>query len=43
MPLPENFSEFEHLQDMLICDHNKVVRKYLKNQDDDDISTPKSS
>jgi hypothetical protein len=43
MPLPENFSEFEHLQDMLRRDHNKVVKKYFKNQGDDDLSTPKSS
>lgn len=43
MPLPENFSEFEHLQDTIRRDHNKAVKQYFKNQNDDDISTPKSS
>lgn len=43
MPLPENFSEFEHLQDTIRRDYNKAVRAYFKNQADDDLSTPKSS
>lgn len=43
MPLPEGFNEFEHLQDLIRKEHNKTVRAYFKNQDDDDISTPKSS
>lgn len=43
MPLPEGFSEFEHLQDLIRIEHNKAVRKYFKNQNDDDISTPKAS
>jgi hypothetical protein len=41
MPLPDNFDEWEHLQDMIRRDHNKAVLSYFKNQDDDDISTPK--
>ncbi|MCC5640541.1 hypothetical protein LC593_32875 [Nostoc sp. CHAB 5844] len=43
MPLPTNFNEFEHLQDLVRREHNKAVRLYFKNQSDDDISTPKSS
>ncbi len=43
MPLPADFSEWEHLQDMVRRDHNKAVREYFKNQPDDDLSTPKSS
>lgn len=43
MPLPENFNEFEHLQDLIRREHNKAVRTYFKNQPDDDISTSKSS
>lgn len=43
MALPEGFSEFEHLQDLIRLEHNKVVRAYFKNQADDDISTPKAS
>jgi predicted dinucleotide-binding enzyme len=42
MPLPEGFSEFEHLQDLIRLEHNKVVRAYFKNQADNDISTPKA-
>ncbi len=43
MPLPSGFSEFEHLQDLIRREHNKAVRTYFKNQDDNDISTPKAS
>jgi hypothetical protein len=43
MPLPTNFSEFEHLQDLIRIEHNKAVREHFKNQADDDISTPKAS
>ena len=43
MPLPSNFNEFEHLQDLIRLEHNKAVRAYFKNQPDDDISTPKAS
>jgi hypothetical protein len=43
MPLPDNFNEFEHLQDLIRLEHNKAVRAYFKNQADDDISTPKAS
>lgn len=42
MPLPANFNEFEHLQDLIRKEHNKAVRNYFKNQEDEDISTPKS-
>jgi hypothetical protein len=42
MPLPEGFSEWENLQDLVRLEHNKVVRAYFKNQADNDISTPKA-
>ncbi|BAY85990.1 hypothetical protein NIES267_54960 [Calothrix parasitica NIES-267] len=42
MPLPNNFSEWENLQDLVRKDHNKDVREYFKNQADNDISTPKA-
>jgi hypothetical protein len=42
MPLPQGFSEFEHLQDLTRREHNRAVRDYFKNQADDDISTPKA-
>jgi len=43
MPLPDNFSEWEHLQDQLRRYHNPEVQKFFKNQPDNDISTPKAS
>ena len=43
MVLPDNFNEFEHLQDSIRLEHNKAVREYFKNQEDNDISTPKAS
>ncbi len=42
MALPEGFSEFEHLQDLVRKEQNKVVRAWFKNQADDDVSTPKA-
>lgn len=42
MPLPNNFSEWENLQDLVRKDHNRDVQDYFKNQPDNDISTPKS-
>lgn len=42
MPLPDGFSEWEHLQDKIRLYHNKLVRAYFKNQADDDISSPKA-
>lgn len=42
MPLPQGFSEWENLQDLVRLEHNKAVKAYFKNQDDDDISTPKA-
>ena len=42
MALPEGFSEWENLQDLVRLEHNKAVRTYFKNQEDDNISTPKA-
>lgn len=42
MPLPEDFNEWENLQDLVRLEHNKAVRAYFKNQEDEDISTPKA-
>lgn len=42
MPLPDGFSEWENLQDLLRLEYNKAVRAFFKNQPDDDISTPKA-
>ncbi|BAY77952.1 hypothetical protein NIES25_44220 [Nostoc linckia NIES-25] len=41
MPLPEGFDEWENLQDLIRLEHNKAVQAYFKNQEDNDISTPK--
>lgn len=41
MALPDGFSEWEHLQDMVRLDHNKAVSAYYNKQPDNDISTPK--
>jgi hypothetical protein len=43
MALPEGFSEFEHLQDQLRVVHNRTVRDWFLNVDDDDISTARTS
>lgn len=43
MPLPEGFSEWEHLQNLVLRDHNKAVKEFFKNEPDDDLTTSKSS
>lgn len=43
MALPNNFSEFEHLQSVVKKVHNRAVRQFFKNQSDNDIATPKAS
>jgi hypothetical protein len=42
MPIPEGFSEFENLQDLVRIDHNRRVQNWFKNQQDNDVSTPKA-
>ncbi len=43
MPLPENFSEWEHLQDQLRRVHNKEVSRWFKSTEIDSVATPKAS
>lgn len=43
MSLPEGFNEWEHLQDTIKLWHNKSVANWFKNQNPNDISTPKSA
>jgi hypothetical protein len=47
MPLPDNFSPAEHLQDVILLTQNKIVRAEFSDVGDDnwthDISTPRSS
>lgn len=43
MPLPDNFNEWEFLQDTVRRWHNKAVTQWFKNQAVDDISTPKAA
>ena len=44
MPLPNNFSEWEHLQDQIRRIHNKQVRDYFSDITvDDDLATPRAS
>jgi hypothetical protein len=43
MPLPNNFNEWEFLQDTVRRWHNKAVAQWFKNQAVDDISTPKAA
>lgn len=43
MPLPPNFSEWEHLQNQIENLHNRRVMQFFRRQPDDDISTPKAS
>lgn len=43
MPLPNNFSAWEHFQSTLIQVQNRRVRDEFSDADDDDISTPRSS
>src|SRR5689334_7013419 len=42
MPLPENFDDWEHLQDVVRQFHSRYVKAYFKNLRDDEISTPKA-
>jgi hypothetical protein len=41
MTLPDNFDEWEHLQDTVRRWHNKAVDNWFKNQPDNDVSSPK--
>ncbi|PHJ62794.1 hypothetical protein VF14_26865 [Nostoc linckia z18] len=43
MPLPENFNEWEHLQDTVRRWHNKAVNQYFNKTPADSLETPKSS
>jgi hypothetical protein len=43
MSLPENFNEWEHLQDQVRRIHNEEVREWFSNAPDLDISTPRAS
>lgn len=43
MPLPENFSEWEHLQDQIRRVHNKEVSRWFKSTEIDSVATPKAS
>lgn len=47
MPLPDNFSPAEHLQDVIMLTQNKIVRAEFNDVGDDDwssdISTPRAS
>lgn len=43
MPLPNTFSEFEHLQDQIRRAHNRDVLDYFRDAADDDISTARGS
>ena len=43
MALPNNFSEWEHLQDQVRRIHNKEARDYFADAAGDDISTPRGS
>ena len=43
MPLPDSFSEFEHLQSVVRRVHNRAVQQFYRNQSLNDISTPKAS
>lgn len=44
MPLPNNFSEWEHLQDQVTRIHNRQVREYFSDiVEDNDISTSRAS
>jgi hypothetical protein len=47
MPLPDNFSAAEHLQDVILLTQNKIVRTEFNDVGDDnwvkDISTPRAS
>lgn len=43
MPLPPEFSDWEHFQSVLIAVQNRRIRKEFDDADDDDISTPRGS
>lgn len=43
MPLPESFSEWEHLQKILENTQNRIVSSYYKNTPDLDLTTSKSN
>jgi hypothetical protein len=43
MTLPENFSEWEHLQDTLRLWHNRAVATWFRNQEPNSISTPREA
>jgi hypothetical protein len=43
MPLPDDFNEWEFLQDTVRRWHNKAVGQWFKNQEVNDISTPKAA
>ena len=42
MPLPESFSEWEHLQDTIRLWHNKAVAKWFKNQPENAYFNPQT-
>jgi hypothetical protein len=43
MPLPNNFSPTEHLQDLIKRTVNQEVREWFRDVQEDDLSTPRSS
>ena len=43
MPLPDGFSEWEHLQNTVRRVHNDAVRDFYRSQPDNDIGTARSS
>jgi hypothetical protein len=43
MPLPQNYSATEHLQDLLKRTVNQEVREWFRDVTSDDLSTPRSS
>ncbi len=43
MPLPEDFNEWEHLQNTIRYAHNKAVRDFFSGQADNDIESIKGS
>ncbi len=43
MPLPEDFNEWEHLQNTIRYAHNKAVRDFFSSQADNDIDSIKGS
>ncbi|MEM9922507.1 MAG: hypothetical protein AAF915_01915 [Cyanobacteria bacterium P01_D01_bin.50] len=42
MTLPTNFSEWEHLQNIIRLDHNKAIYQYFNKTPNNDLSTTKS-